>query len=516
MKTFIFLSLLLPLALSSQALELSSKLYEDPFLWSIDQKAQTLKPGQEIPFEISFSIPPGHHLFRDKINLTLKSDEKENNIELTPLKLSPSVRKSDPFSGKALDIYEGGALLQTSLKAKPGIPPGKYTFTLELSYQGCSSTLCYRLMKKEIPLTLTVEDATSTSFDNQWFLISLLLAFFGGLGSAFTPCVLPIIPITLAFIGVRKEGRDLWSNFILSLFLALSMALTYALLGVAASILGKSLGFLYQNIYFLLFGTILYVAFALSLFGLFEIQLPSGLRNRLAKMGGKGITGAVISGFTLGFLAAPCVGPLIGSLLLYVAERRNMAKGFSLLFSYGLGMGSLFLVVGTYYHRLATKVHGGPATVWIKRILAILLLIPAFYYSSIIYGHFKKTTPETTALSSFWIYDPKAGLARAKAQNKPAFVDFFATWCLPCLEMEKTTFSQKELQDYLMTHFVPIKIDCTEETPLCKEMVDHYSIVGWPTFLILNPKGEVLERYIGRSFSAKELIRELQTKISER
>ncbi len=507
MKPSVFLlwALLIPLTLSSE----TSKFSKDPFLWSVDLGAHVLKPGQEIPLEILFSIPPGHHLFRDKINLTLKNDEKEKNIELTPLKLSPSVRQLDPFSGKELDIYEDGALLQAFLKAKPEISPGKHVLTLELSYQGCSSTLCYRLMKKEIPLTLTVEGATPTSFDNHWLFLSLILAFLGGLGSAFTPCVLPIIPITLAFIGVRKESQGLWHNFILSLFLVLSMAFTYALLGVAAAMLGKSLGFLYQNIYFLLFGVILYITFALSLFGLFELQLPLVLRNRLAKMGGKGIAGAIVAGFTIGFLAAPCVGPLIGSLLLYVAERRNIVKGFSLLFSYGLGMGSIFLVVGTYYHRLATKVHGGPATVWIKRILAVLLLIPAFYYSSIIYGHFKKTTPE--AVSSFWISDAKVGMAQAKAENKPVFVDFFATWCLPCLEMEKTTFSQKVLQDYLTTHFVPIKVDCTEETATCKEMVDQYGIVGWPTFLILNPKGEVVERYIGRGFSAKELVRELQS-----
>lgn len=508
---FFLLSISVPQALAQVSGPLA-----DPFFWNFDGEMRTVRPGGDVPIEINFDVPSKHHLYRDKMSLTLKEVPGVQEISLAPLRFSPSIHKPDPFTGKDTDVYEEGiATLETALKTPNDLPQGDLSIKLELTYQGCSNTLCYRLMRKEIVLHLRVVSSSApivsskeSPFEHRWFLLSLFLSFLGGLGSAFTPCVLPIIPITLAFIGVRKEGKNTAHNFVLSLFLVLSMALTYALLGIGASLLGKSLGFLYQNIYFLLFGLFLYVVFALSLFGLFEIQLPLSLRNRLAKMGGKGIGGAVVSGFTVGFLAAPCVGPLIGSLLLYVAERRNMPRGFLLLFSYGLGMGSLFLIIGTYYHHFAAKIHGGPLTVWIKRILAILLLIPAFYYGSIVYGNLKKSpTAERTA--DFWIRDETKGFQQAEAEEKPLFVDFYATWCLPCLEMEKRTFSNREVQNFLTSRFVPVKIDCTEETPQCKKMVERYGIVGWPTFLVLNPKGDVIEKYIGRNFSAEELIQEL-------
>ena len=476
----------------------------DPFQSNFDGEERTLAPGGVLPLEVGFSIPPNHHLYKDKMGLSLL--EGGEGLDLSPLELSPSTRMKDPLTGKDEDVFVGGAVLKTTLHAKANLPEGDRIVKLLLTYQGCSGSLCYRYTKKELMLPLKVASVTTQpiSQDSNFFW-AMLLAFLGGLGSALTPCVLPIIPITLAFIGIRKEGTGTVRNFVLSLFLVLSMALTYATLGLFAALVGKSLGFLYQNVYFLLFGSALYLFFALSLLGLFEIQLPYGLRNAMAKMGGKGIVGAIVSGFTIGFLAAPCVGPLIASLLLYVAERRDVVKGFSLLFSYGLGMGSLFLVVGTFYHKLASRVHGGPMTVWIKRVFALILLVPAVYYASIAYSHFKKEPLAPVSSAQFWNLDTREAFSKAVAENKPLFVDYFASWCFPCMEMEKGTFSDPGLRRYLKEHFVPLKIDCTQETAQCKEMVEKYSVIGWPTFLILNPKGEVVESLVGKSLTANEL-----------
>jgi thiol:disulfide interchange protein len=105
----------------------------------------------------------------------------------------------------------------------------------------------------------------------------------------------------------------------------------------------------------------------------------------------------------------------------------------------------------------------------------------------------------------FWVQDVSEGFSKAAKEEKPIFLDFFASWCLPCVEMEASTFSDQKLQKLLVDRFMPIKIDCTQETPDCQRMVEKYGIVGWPTFLILTPQGEVMETIVGKTLSAKEL-----------
>lgn len=491
----------------------------DPFEWDIDLGAKEAPVSESIPVTISFRIPPNHILYRDKMGIEVfdEAGKDVRNISLSPLEFSPSIRKEDPFFHKEVDVYEGGALLQTSLRFGRDVTVGKHKLLLRLSYQGCSESLCFRLMKKDRPLTLRVlpavsrgaisaEEDVGSPYRTKSILILILLSFLGGVASDFTPCVLPIIPITLAFIGIRKnQVVSIRRNFLSSLILVLSMSLSYAILGLAAALLGKSLGFLFQSVYFLLFAIALYVAFALSLLGLFDFQIPMRIRNSLAKVGGEGSWGTVLAGLTIGFLAAPCVGPLIASLLLYVAQEKDTVKGFVLLFSYGLGMGSLFLLMGTFYHRLASRFHAGPYTVWIKRAFAVVLLIPAVYYGFIAVQHFRAPKTPTLQQQSFWETNEEKAMSRAIETNKPLFVDFFAAWCLPCVEMESKTFPDPMLQKFLKENFISLKIDCTTETPQCQKMVERYSIVGWPTFLILSPKGEVIEMITGKNLSPSEI-----------
>jgi thiol:disulfide interchange protein DsbD len=497
---------------------------EDPFRWDFGASANTVQAGESVPLEISFRIPPNYILYKDKITLTLA--EGTQGFELAPLEFSPWMTKKDPFHDGEVSIFEGMALIKTSLKAAEGLSGAQKEIKLLLTYQGCSDTLCYRLMRKEIELPMTVTDSTTTASVGKSFwrghfeglgehglLLLLLLTFLGGLASDFTPCVLPIIPITLAFIGVRKETTTVRNNLFQTLFFVVAMAFTYALMGLAAALLGKSLGFLFQNVYFLLLTVALYLVFSLSLFGLFEIQVPLKMRNAFARMGGEGPFGAILAGLTIGFLAAPCVGPLIASLLLFVAQKRNLLEGFLLLFSYGLGMGSLFLVIGLFYHRVSSKIHGGPYMLWVKKIFAVLLLIPAFYYGSIAATHFKKNQP-TVHQEYFWNDDAQQGFSKAAAEGKLIFLDFFASWCLPCVEMETRTFSDESLQRLLMDRFIPIKIDCTQETDQCQKMVEKYSVIGWPTFFILSPQGEVIETVVGKNLNATELIDILNKSLS--
>lgn len=506
---FIFSLLVLPLSLFSQI--------QEPFEWFFDGETRSVASHDTIPLQIDFSISPGHILYKDKFELKILYGE---GYELSPLQLPPAERKRDPFTGADEDVYHDSVILKANLKPLSGFRPNRpeNTIKLQISYQGCSEKLCFKPTKKEMLLPLRYRDVedSNLSFNGKSFFWLILMTFLGGLASDFTPCVLPVIPITLAFIGIKKTDTRHWYNFIHTLTMVLAMALSYAIMGFGVAFLGKSLGFLFQSYYFLVFAVCLYVFFALSMFGLYEIQLPLKVRNQLARWGGKGFLGAILSGVTVGLLAAPCVGPLIASLLVYVAQEQDMMKGFVLLFSYGMGMGSLFLVIGTYFHRLAPKIHGGPFMVWIKRAFGIILLIPAIYYGSIVYGSMKKShQPSNFSKSkSVWMTDEKEALKKASAENKPLFVDFYADWCLPCLEMEKNAFSKPEVQNYLLQHFIPLKINCTEETPQCNQMVDRYKVIGWPTMLLLDAKGNVIKRFVGESWNAQEFLKNVPSNLS--
>src|SRR6185295_10738999 len=137
--------------------------------------------------------------------------------------------KKDPFTGADEEVYFETAVLSTHLRPKQGTPEGETTVKLQLEYQGCSDKLCFRLTRKEIAISVTLGRMPSSTAEpffqdpltvlkKKGLLVALLLTFLAGLGSAFTPCVLPIIPITLAFIGVRKQGTTIGRNFVLSLF----------------------------------------------------------------------------------------------------------------------------------------------------------------------------------------------------------------------------------------------------------------------------------------------------------
>ena len=348
---------------------------EDPFVWSYQIDPPSVVSGGEARLGVMFQIPPGHYLYKEKTRLELTEGE---GISLGELEYSPAIRKQDPFFGKVVELFEGGAAVQATILVEPEVPPGSREIKVLLRYQGCSDNLCYREMRHEFPIELAVVTAAPER-DPGSIVWKLAAAFFGGMITDLTPCILPIIPITLAFIGVRRE-RKFGRNLLLSSVLVVAMALSYAAIGILGAGLGKTLGFLFQSVPFLFGTSLLYLLFSIALFGWIPFQLPVGIRNRIARWGGQGVPGAVLAGITVGFLAAPCVGPVVASLLLYVAQSGKLGEGFALFLAYGLGMGSLFLVVGSFYHLLAGRLRGGAATLWIKRGLAAALLLPAGYY----------------------------------------------------------------------------------------------------------------------------------------
>jgi thiol:disulfide interchange protein DsbD len=268
----------------------------------------------------------------------------------------------------------------------------------------------------------------------------LILVFFGGLLLNLTPCVYPIIPITIGFFGAQTENKAS-GRFKLAAFYVLGLALVYSALGVTAALTGKLFGAALQSP--LVPGVLAAVLLllALSMFGVFTIQPPSFI---LQKSGAKrGALGALAMGALLGFVAAPCVGPVVVALLTYVGTRANPLLGFILFFVLSLGLGLPYLLLGMFSGAIKALPKSGAWLERLKKIFAVPLVLAAIYYAFIAFNAFSTTRAAST--THHWPDATAQLLEDARRENKPVVLDFRADWCLPCLQLEREIFSRPEV-----------------------------------------------------------------------
>lgn len=490
-----------------------AQINEDPFSYSFSQGPFQVQPGQVFNHDIIFQIPEDCYLYEEKTNLEISETD---GLKVGPVQKALSEAKDDPFFGKTVPVFHQETILTVPIQMPEKPWKGVKTVRGQITYQGCSDRLCYRLMKKPYEVGFTTGELISKGENkfsirealrqgdfqkilNNGLWFALLLALIGGILTDLTPCVWPMIPVTLAIIGIRKKATKL-HNFLASLVLVLGMAVTYSILGMVSALLGMGLGFLFQSLVFLIVLEITILGMALSMLGLYEIGLPSHWQNKLAKISGHGYHGIFLIGMTLGLMAAPCVGPVVGPLLVFVASTKSLWMGFTLLLTYALGMGTLFIILGTFYGHFK-HIRGGAWTSWIKKGMGVLMLLVAVYYGNIITAQIR---PEIK--KDGWVTTLK-GLEVAKKEAKPTLIDFYALWCPPCKELDKKVFSQPEVRDRLKKNWVSIRIDCTQNTPACEEAVDRFGVSGWPTVIFLDAnQKESEERLVGRVISAEEML----------
>lgn len=217
------------------------------------------------------------------------------------------------------------------------------------------------------------------TLDERGWFWALLLVFLGGIATSLTPCVYPLIPVTVGVFGATKTDSRLHA-LLLSLTYVGGMVVTYTALGVVAAMTGGLFGAALQSPWVIGGIALLFVALSFSMLGLFELRLPASLQNRLSNAGRSGWTGALVMGLVAGLIAAPCVGPVLAGVLLFVAENREPLIGAVLLSTFALGMGVLFIVIGTFSGLVQRMPTSGTWMEVVKAVFAIIFIALAVFY----------------------------------------------------------------------------------------------------------------------------------------
>jgi thiol:disulfide interchange protein DsbD len=388
--------------------------------------------------------------------------------------------------------------------------------------------------------------------------IAFVLVFIAGFLTSFTPCVYPMIPITIGFVLGASRGR--FSGFILSLFFVIGIAIVYSTLGLIAALGGIVFGAALQSPIALVVVAAVFLAMGISMMGAFNISLPSGFQTKLQSRRQGGWIGAVIMGGVTGLVASPCVGPVLVVILTWVAQVGRPLYGFTLLLTFAFGLGLLFLVLGTFVGALP---RGGAWMDSVKHVFGWIFFVLAIFYVRTLLGpnvttiamgitlilmatqigafsplsaesekgerwrkgigiviavfgiammghgllsHYGWRTqvgtiasvgPASPARSSLaWRNDESRALEEARTSGRPILIDFTADWCAACHELDRDTWSDPAVQKEL-SRFVTLRFDMTSRNETTSSLGDRWKVRGLPTVIVIDGKGNEVTRFFG-------------------
>jgi thiol:disulfide interchange protein DsbD len=458
--------------------------------------------------------------------------------------------------GKELAVYDG----TVTIPFRAALIPGTTELRAKLHYQACSDRVClppadaYAMIDLNklsaapvaavvpsaetfTPLSAAPKDAKAKSsllssdvsgtLASRGLPVTLVAIFILGLALNLTPCVYPLIPITIGYFSSQSGARTSRRVALSSLYV-LGIAITYSALGVFSALSGKLFGAWLQHPGVLIFFAALMLIMASSMFGAFEIRVPQFITNRSG--GQSGLAGALTMGLLIGIVAAPCVGPFVISLIALVSSLQSPFLGFLMFFVLALGLGLPYLFLGIFSSGLSALPRSGEWMIQVKKAMGFILIAMALYFlrpligdtvfqygvaASLLIGagflFFSGSQgariwriaisilllvsgvafaiPKKHAVEVRWDkYDTKA-LAAARAANKPVVIDFYADWCLPCKELDEKTFTDTAVASEL-DRFVRVKADLTApDDATTQALTKEYQILGVPTLVFLDAKG---------------------------
>lgn len=505
------------------------------------------QPAQRylIPTELSLTVPPG--------------------VSAGPVQYPDAVPKRLKFAGgKELLLYEGTVPMRAALRVPEDYPGRRVRVEARLRYQACNDTTClppqtvaaeafipvaareHQVREGAFSLATLPRDGASglggmdRLLEERGLLVTLLGMLALGLALNLTPCVYPLISVTVAYFGgqARSRGRLL----VLAVVYVFGIALSFSFFGVAAALSGGLFGAALQRPETLLFIAGVLVVLALGSFGVYQFRPPAALM-RLAGSSAGGLAGALFMGLTMGIVAAPCVGPIVLGLLIFVGTHQDPVLGFALFFFLALGMGLPYVALALAAGAIGRLPRSGEWLAWTERLFGCVLLVMAAYFvrpllpaalkplllpvavglSAIYLGfvdrsgntvrHFPwlkravgisgvaaavamaiPATPET-AIAWESAQGPR-DLSAAIARGQPVLIDFAAEWCIPCREMEHTTYTDPEVVNEAR-RFRMIKVDLTEENEETKALTERFDVRGVPTVILLSSDGREQARLVG-------------------
>ena len=516
---------------------------------------------------VNWSIAEGYYLYQEKISVKLNQEENAS-FDVATFSISPE-DYNDPYFG-LMKIFKKP--VQAIFKASH--PPLKAEDVVEIAYQGCTSGFCYPPEVKEIKVAdlpiaqianteKTSEKSTSLSaqpkaeqdrlaeslFNSKYAVFGFFLL---GLGLAFTPCVLPMLPLLSAIVIGQNQRPNMWRAFALSFVYVQGMALTYTLLGLIVAAIGLPFQVALQHPYVMIGLSIIFVLLALSMFGVFTLQLPSSLQTKLSLLSQQQKAGAFggvfLMGMIAGLVASPCTSAPLSGALLYVAQSGDLFTGAITLYLLALGMGVPLILITLFGNKILPK--SGMWMETVKKLFGfVMLALPVFLISRILPDEW---TPRLWAMlgTAFFIWFafqmPKNGtgwvfrifflvaamisvkplqtwvwgetltssavenkavshvefkkvkseaeLQQALSENNKSLVmlDLYADWCVACKEFEKETFSdpsvQKAFGDMLL-----LQVDMTKNSEENRALMTKYKVLGLPTILFFNRDGKEIE-----------------------
>jgi thioredoxin:protein disulfide reductase len=365
------------------------------FQWHVDTTVQRVGAGDTLHIEARLRIAENHHVYEDWTSVWT---DPVDGLWVGEATSSPPTVKYDKFEDKDVAMFIDQAVYRLPIVADTSLVGSEVEATLYGRTRGCSDDLCYFPTSDTMKFTIRVDDGARAGGAGAGYaelnraptdvtdvgkamleggiMLALGLMFVGGVLTSFTPCVYPLIPITVSFFGATKTTRV--RSFLLSVVFVLGMATMYSALGVTAAATGAVFGTIMTNPIVIGLIAAVFLAFAASMFGAFKIQLPAALQMRLQSVGGTGAGGAFVAGMVAGVIAAPCTGPVLGSALAYVATTGDLSFGFLSMFAFASGMGLLFMAIGTFSASIVPK--SGPWLAKIESVFGIVMVAVALYF----------------------------------------------------------------------------------------------------------------------------------------
>jgi uncharacterized protein len=539
--------------------------------------AETLRPGQALTLSIHLVIKDGWHVNSSRPTLPYLIPTRvelpapqggTTPFETVDVAYPPGDMVSLQFAKERLSVYEGKVVIRATVRPPPDAAPGDRVIRPRVTYQACSNLACLAPETQEFAIPVRVQgepvavapapspappaqtagaaprggllDALSGGeggvaglLQERGMLALLGVIFLAGLALNLTPCVYPMLPVTIGFFASQASER--WGRRIaLPALYVLGMALTYSALGLAAALTGSLFGATLQSPWVVGGLIMLFVIMALSMFGLFEIRLP-GWVTRLGA-GRRGGVGALLMGLTVGLVAAPCIGPFVVPLLVFVGASGRALLGFVLFFVLAIGLGLPSLVLGIFSGTLASLPRSGVWLIYAKKVMGVALLAVALYFTQpflsdrvfglLVIGFSIAAAAylgflERSRLRARWFPALKAGIGalvlalglwfavplvaartgaawrpyapeaieQARAAGRPVVIDFFADWCLPCKELDRYAFSDARVLEELR-RFTLLKADLTSfESEPVRALRDRFDVIGVPTIVFIDGQG---------------------------